>query len=236
MRLSELFEYLKYGELSQLSIAGEEQGVINSVNQSRLISAINLGMVELHKRFPIKMGLAIVQQMSALTTYHLDSRYAYTNPHNTDPSVFYKYIIDSELTPFTDDVLIIEAVSDENERFYTLNEDQDCDTIITTGALTINVPNPGLELALFVNYRAAPEKISNTVTNPEDVYIEIPQQYLDPLLSFVAHRFFVSANASHPEAGLYFSKFEAACKLIDNKGLRHKNGNMNTRLGCNGWL
>lgn len=236
MRLSELFEYLTYGELSQLSISGEEQGMITTANQGAVITAINLGLIELHKRFPIKMGMVIVQQMTGVTEYHLDNRYAYTNPHATDDSVYYKYIIDSVAQPFTNDVLLIEGISDELNYTYTINEESDCSTIITKGATTIDVPNPDAEIALFVNYRAAPVKIDTKVSDADDVVIDIPPQYLEPLLSFVANRFFTSFNASNPEAGMYFSKFEAACALIDKNGLHHKNGNINSKFGCNGWL
>lgn len=236
MRLSELFDYLNYGELSQLSIGGNDQGVLDLSNQAAVITHINLGLVELYKRFPIKLREVTVQQIEYLTTYHLDARYALSNPHNTDNGSFPKYIIDSPFEPFTDDVLLIEAISDEACEWYTLNDESDCRTIITNGAASINTPDPASEAALFIHYRAAPEKISVSVADPSATVVPITDQYIEPLLNYVAYRAFAAFNMNNPETVGYYQKFEASCALLDQKGMRHKDAIANSRLGLNGWL
>jgi len=237
MRLQEIFDHLNYGELSQLSIGGNDQGVLDASNQAAVINHINLGLIELYKRFDIRIKEVTVQTLSYLNEYRLDSRYAVTNPHGTDDTAYPKYIIDTPFYPFTDDVLVIEEVIDESEIIYSVNDETDCDTILVTDYNMINVANPGLEAALFVHYRAAPEKLNPNLTdNYSDVIVPLTDQYLEPLLNYVAYRSFAAFNMNNPEAVSYYAKFEASCQLLRQESLRHKVIRTNGKLSNNGWV
>jgi len=237
MRLSQLFDLLNYGELSQLSITGNDQGIIDQSNQAAIITHLNLALLELYKRFPIKTGEVTVQTLSYLSDYRLDSRYAYTNPYQTDDIAYPKYIMDTPFDPFTDDVLVIEEVADEAGDLYTVNDENDCNSIMIMDYNAINVANPGLEAALFVQYRAAPPKIDpNTTLSYDEIVVPITDQYLEPLLNYIAYRSFAAFNMNNPEAVSYYAKFEASCGLIRQEGLRHKVARSNEKLECNGWV
>ena len=54
MLLSELFDQLTFGELSQIYVAGRDEIGIQAADYEKIIPHINLGLTELHKRFEIK--------------------------------------------------------------------------------------------------------------------------------------------------------------------------------------
>ena len=54
MLLSDLFEQLTYGELSQLEYSGVDDEGFTVNDYKRVIPHINLGLAELHKRFLIR--------------------------------------------------------------------------------------------------------------------------------------------------------------------------------------
>jgi hypothetical protein len=66
--------------------------------------------------------------------------------------------------------------------------------------------------------------------------INIPPQMTEALVSYVAYRVFAAINMNSAEAVNYYAKFEAACALINNLGLWHKDSRTNMRLENSGWL
>ena len=66
MLLSEIFDQLTYGELSQTILGGKAGGVIAQESYPAVISHINLGLTELYKRFPIKVREIEIQQYASI--------------------------------------------------------------------------------------------------------------------------------------------------------------------------
>lgn len=236
MYLSELFNHLSYSELTQLSVGGEPQGVINSANQANIITHLNLGLLELYKRFPIKLNSVSIQQTLGITNYVLDSSYAVTNPKSTDDVAFPKYIIDSAEAPFTDDVLMIDRIVDELNEELPFNDENYSNSIITLDYNVINVPEPELEYLITVSYRATPPKIAIDTFDADTTQIPIGSQYLEALINFIAYRCFASFSQNSPETVNYYQRFEMACNLIRREGLVYKDLPRNVRLDNQGWL
>ena len=235
MYLSELFDQLSYGELAQTHIGGGSEQGVGQQHYSNIITHVNLGLIEIYKRFAIKQGTVVIQQIPAFTTYKLDARYAKSNPYNTDDYLYPKYIIDTEHHPFLDDVLVIEAVSDELGRWYSLNDESCPDTAITVGGNIIQLPFPSVEAAMFIHYRAKPEKVELVEgEDPRDVYVELPPQFNEALLAYVAHRIFMGQSSS-PEAQMYYQKFLQSCDLIERYGIFNQDELYNTRQRCQQW-
>ena len=80
MKLQTIFDQLIHGELSQLFIGGAETSdVIVPDNYPKVISYINMGLLELYKRFPLRLKELVIQQNEGIGTYILDSNYAVAN-------------------------------------------------------------------------------------------------------------------------------------------------------------
>jgi hypothetical protein len=240
MLLSEFKEYLAYGELSQLHVG---ELIDDNTELPRLVSAINLGLTELYKRFPLKLAEVIIQLSNNRTNYVISSRHAESKMlPGDDPKNF--YVKDSEYYPFMDDIAQIEQVFNEDGEEIPLNDENLRYSVFTVGHNVINHPYPENENVITVIYRAhgTKLKISDILVTEDDevtyvdAEIDIPQQFVEPLVNYVAYRTFAAINMNSAEAVNYYAKFEAACALINTLGLWHKTNNTNMRLENTGWV
>lgn len=230
MLLSEFKEYLAYGELSQLNVGDL---LTDTTHFPRMISSINLGLTELYKRFPIKLSEVNIQLNDAITQYVISSQHAETNmPEDADPT--YYYVKDSIFYPFTDDLVSIEAIFNEYGEEIPLNDENMKYSLFTSGYNVITHPYPSSDNAILVQYRASPTKLSMEADDTAN--IDIPPQFTEALVNYVAYRMFAAINMNSAEAVNYYAKFEAACALINNLGLWHKDSRTNMRLENAGWL
>jgi len=230
MLLSEFKEYLAYGELSQLNVGDL---LVNNDHFPRMISGINLGLLELYKRFPINVKELVVQLVENRTNYVLHSSFAESKmPIDGNPANY--YIKDSVYYPFTDDILIIETVFNEYGEELPLNDENMQYSLFTTGHNIIHHPYPENENAIFIQYRASANKLDLTAT--DTTIIDIPPQFVEPLVNFVAYRMFAAINMNSAEAVNYYTKFENSCVLLDKLGMVHKDHKTNMRLENQGWV
>lgn len=230
MLLSEFKEYLAYGELSQLSI-GDLIG--DTTHNPKIISAINLGNSKLYERFPIKLNEITIQLQEEQTQYLIHSSKARSNmPDGSNPSEY--YVVDSTYYPFTDDLVLIEAIFNEAGEEIPLNDENNEYSVFTTGYNTLNHPYPNSDNAILVQYRASPIKLE--LDSADTVDIETPNQFTEALVNYVAYRMFAGINMNSPEAISYYAKYEASCNMITSLGLWHKPSYTNIRLENAGWL
>ena len=201
MLLSEIFEYLSYGELAQVSLGGggtHEIGILPE-DYPKIITNINLGLTELHKRLPLKQNEVIIKLYSHITNYILHSDYSESNLASSKP---YKYIQDqNNLEPFNDDVILIRHVYDEAGDEFPINNLNESTSLFTPQQNVLQVPWPDNENSLSIIYRAGPKKINHIgLSRPELVEVDLPPQFLEPLCSYVAFRIFSSLNLGEGNA------------------------------------
>ena len=231
MFLSEIFDQLTYGELAHLEMGGGANYGVESKFYPSLVANINLGLTAIHTRFPLLAKEVIIQQYDHIQTYILNSKYAKTNGNSTEP---YKYIEDSVYQPFIDDVLKIEQAFDEGGVELKLNDENEFFSVFTTSFNTIQIPYPVAENSLAVVYRANHEKIViDDNFNPNTIEIDIAWHLLEPLLFYVAHRYFVT-NAPQDSVN-FLNKYNQSCGRIDINGMINKRDDTNNRLELAGW-
>jgi len=235
MLLSEIFEYLTFGELSHLSIGGIDAGTIDVGDYPRIIANVNLGMIELHKRFNLKVREVPLQLYDQITMYNLHTDYAESNTESLQPI---KYITDGALVhPFSDDILLITHVYNEIGEELPLNDLDEDYSVFTPTPITLQVPDSSNENALAIVYRAQPVKIPMDTADATSVEIELPDQFTEALLAYVAWRIFAPLNVGErAEANSYYAKFESAVALIKDLGMLNIDNNANQKFGDNGWL
>ncbi|MFX9003598.1 hypothetical protein ABTN42_18910, partial [Acinetobacter baumannii] len=115
MKLSDIFDQLAYGELSQLALVADGEIIPKDVN--RIIAQVNMGLAELHKRFMLKRKTLTLQALDDVIRYPLLSKYAESKGAELP------YILDKD-EPFSDDIIEILSVHDENGRELALNTHQ----------------------------------------------------------------------------------------------------------------
>ena len=223
MKLKEIFEHLAYSELSQLNVGDTSLGLINESNYDKVLSAVNLGLTALHTRFCLKKKETLIELVYGT--------YAYVVP--------------------VDDLLKVEIVYTDKGYELPLNDESQYYNVSTPNLKTIvvskdivdkvsGVPEECVSSYLNVVYRAN-HKIMPYGFNgydAEQVEIDLPYAYMEPLLYFIGSRF-------HNPMGLvndfnagnnYAAKYERACQEIEKSNIRVDQGKQNTRLAMGGWV
>lgn len=236
MKLIDIFDVLAYGELSQLAIGNADGVGIQVEDQPKVITHINMGLTELHKRFDLRRESVIVQQYDHITDYHLKDDFAVSNMESLEP---YKYIQDSPGEPFLNNVLKIERVFAENGAEYVLNNDSEWNSLHTPNPLTIQVPLPQSTNVMDIEYRANHPKIPIRGVDPTNYEVELPEAYLEALIYYVASRMFAPLNdpqAPTQEGQMYMLKFEAAVSKLTELAVTPINESANQQFKRNGWV
>ena len=241
MYLSEIFEQLTYGELSQVGIGGGmDVGQINEANFKSVVANVNLGLMALYKRFPIKQDSLFVDVKEGKTDYELDMKYALSNIDSTEPVKF----INDLVKPFTNDIIKIERVYNFAGIELAMNDTNNLDAIkllnMTTMKLSPTMLNELSGTSIEVVYRAKHKLIvvGDNVFNPETTQIELPYVYLEPLLYFIGSRYHNSIGMSNEfHAGNnYATKYEQACRLIEAHSLSIDQGSDTSQFCSKGWV
>ena len=222
MNLQEVFDQLTYGEFSQISIGGQDAGVINEENYSRVLGHINLGLTALYTRFSLKERRITFPLQQDSDTYQLQ----------------------------VEDILKIEKILTDDDVEMGLNQESDLYSCFTPSLTTVRVAKvvvaQGFDLpdkyktdGLTVVYRANHPRLLalHGYLNPETKVVELPSSHLSALLYFVASRAHNPIGmANEFNAGnAWYSKYEMACQELETRGLQVDRDMPNTRLQRNGW-
>jgi hypothetical protein len=241
MLLSDLFNQLTYGELCQIKLGGADANGITKENQLQMLGHVNSGLTELHTRFHLKEGTLTLNLIPGLDTYVLSKRFAVANRESREPQ---KYIQDSLAVPFLDTVLKIERVFTAEGAELELNAggqrfDPLSQVVRTPTINTLIVPKTIQSTGLTVVYRANHARIikEDNSFDPTEVDIDLPPQYENALLLYIASRVFnpIGLNQEFHDGNNYWAKFEAACTQLTNKGMELAPESSESRHERNGW-
>lgn len=220
MIFQDVMDIVSDGELSQLS-----------VNQDAVVRALNMGLVQLYSRFPLKSKQLTLVMTGWINEYWLNSVHAVSNTSSS----MVKYI-DDGLEPFKDDLIKVVGVSDEGGCVIPINDYGDCGGVFMTGVDRVFVSCPVDGDALFLNYLAKPEKLVN-VTG--DTYIDLPDSYLDVLGAWIGYRLYVGSTDEQKgaKANSYLNLYESLCLQKEQLGLVNKDSSTTGIVFCNGgWV
>jgi hypothetical protein len=238
MLLSDVFKQLAYGEFAGIALGNAHGDGILEIDYPKVIASINLGLSELHKRFPLRHKEVFIQLYSDMVEYQIHSKYAVSNGEDS-PFEVQKYIIDSPTAPFVDDILKIEEVYSSCGEALFLNNDKECRSVYTTSFRTLQVPCEIREKTsvLSVLYRADHQTIPLDTTNPEEIEIELGSAHIEALMYYVASRILNNtvSLAGTSDGQVFMQKFEMSCANIERFSLYNKTDPTNTRLEDAGW-
>lgn len=169
MKLSELFQKLSYGELSNLSLSGEGSGIIIESAQPRIVLLINDALKDIYSRFNINERTLAIQSLDWKSFYVLRKEFAVQ-----DPTVGLKYIIDSPHDKFTDDLVKILSVTNEVGATLPLNDSEQWASVFTPKHDTLQLTHPGYSQMFAVTYQALHPEIRASGEGFLDQEIRIP--------------------------------------------------------------
>ena len=216
MYLSEIFEHLTYGELSTLKIGGlKDSGAIAAADYPQVISFINLGMIDLYKKFLLQEKNVVLELFDHITEYELYYEHAQSNPDPIQDDIT-RYIADTGYEkPFEEDILQIHSAYDSNFEEIPLNDMNERSSIFTIGDDIVQVPYPGQGTFIDLIFHAYPTKIPLDTVTPETYKIRLPQQFIAALTAYVGFRAHISLPAgAASKATEHFSRYSGICNEI----------------------
>jgi len=190
MTVQEVINLAKAGELKQLSIKED-----NNV----LLGFVNMGILELYKRFPLEEAEAILWLTRGKTEYKLDG---------TDEDVH----MDANKK-----VLMITKAFDEQGDSVAIN-DPDYKNILginTPTYNTVEVPYIEEDEYMSIMYRVTPKFLTSVAEE-----VPIPPQLLEALLNYIGYRGHGSVNGElKTENQSHYIRFDNSCKRVVLEGL-----------------
>lgn len=204
MTVGQVIDLAKNGELNNLKVAEKPEVIVGY---------INLGILELYKRFQLKVEEYIVTLEDNVDTYLLP----------------------------TDCMWLIAAYgevdirSTETVNQLPINEEDNPLSINTVGWNKIQVPISVAGAYVSLIYVASPPSYGIDDMNVE---IELPAQMIEALLSYIGYR----ANSAidtgvQTEDSVYYQRFEASCDKLRGYGMYNSDDMyMNKRLSVRGFV
>ena len=217
MTANEVIALARVGELSKLSIAIKDDNTV-------LLGFINLGLVELYKRFPLKNDEAIVTLRDGKTIYKLDGT-------DTDVSMGepFMYLLGA-YEEGTDNDFSASALSlpiNEEDNIYSVNS-------ISYNSIQIPLVTTGAYISLI--YVAKPTKVT-TLTLDEE--LDLPDQMIEALLHYIGYRAHGAMDANiQTESNTHYMRFEASCTKLRELGvgIAPDDVSMNSRISMKGFV
>ena len=215
--LKDIIRQARSGELRSLSKKDKTDEVI--------VDYINLGLLEIYKRFQLETEEAIITMHTAKTLYRIDG---------TDSDVTIKSWNGATFNTITipeDDVLQITEAFDENGRV-PINDDGDLLSVFTPSYDTIQVPitEDGSYISLIYKKNPQLVEVSDLVIDADgsldlndattNTYkVKLPKTLLVPLLHYIGYRAHGAVEGEvNAENSTHLNRFEAACKRAEDLG------------------
>jgi hypothetical protein len=220
MTASEVMVLARSGELRQLSPSIRD-------DDATLVAFINLGLLEIYKRFALKTDEALVTLTNGKTIYSLDGTDADVSM-GTSGDYFYLIAAyeesDNHDDYTTDDKVVPINVEDDIFSINTISYNQVQVPLITEGS------------TISLIYVTKPTKVTLATLDAE---LDISDALIEPLLAYIGHRGYKTmGDKGQSEDDIFFLQFEKACNKVRDLGVAIAPDDiaMNTRLKLRGFV
>ncbi len=237
--LQEIFDTLATGEFANIKLGNSQLGTITEADYPKIVNAINLGLLDLHKRFPLRKGEFKIHQHADVSKYYL--REAYYGVLSEMGADYYIEIPDDEDWP--NDFIKVEHLWEADGTEIPLNDANYKDTGGFTPSFDVLAMTPrSVPIIVYAEYRAKYPKIEMTENfEPSIVELDIPDFIIEALLFYVASRVFrgIASKAMEGEttsATTYHTLYRTACLEINQQNLVTANNDSNQQFTNNGWV
>lgn len=178
-----------------------------------LLGYANDALVALHTRFMLREKEAMILTEFPYTLYYLRSEYALSNEDSEER----KYIVDSDLTPFTDDVIRIRRVymfDDEGEAAeMSLDDPEDQYSLFTPEYDCLQITHEHTNRYVSVVYQAKHPVLSeDDLTAP----IYLPNTLERALRKYIASEYFMSNGdeLSIKKGAMLMAEYDNICSEV----------------------
>lgn len=181
MLVSDFMDQLSITSLCNLMGISDNNGIKDTA-KDKILYFINAGLNDIYGMFPLDFKSVTIYCTEGKTLYELDSSHNMTDEqYEENEPTSNNYLYQDAENPFSDDLLLIEGVSDVNGCFFPLNMDV-CNSVFTPSYNTLQIPFMPLGKVVTVTYRCKHKPIGITDN------IDLPDNLIDCLNSYVAYR------------------------------------------------
>lgn len=236
--LKDLFSLLATGEFSSIGLSRSRTGSITESEYDRVIGHLNLGIVEIFKRFPFLQETFNLHVDPTVTKYFLQNdRRAILNDITTTA------YIEVPVVDATTEIRMVEVsgIFDSTDEELKLNNRYATPSIKQMTPEILHVT--GLEEAdvWSIIYQSYPAKIVLSSTFDLDTEtVDIPEFVVDALLNYVAWKTYKPRGANDSTAGAekgvaYHQQYELAMTKLEMYGLDPQDADEEDTFLSNGW-
>jgi len=187
--IQDVLDLAKYSELS---------GVAIKDNTPAIVLFMNAAMLELHKRFPLKVEEHVIPLIEGTTTYTLPTNFLY-------PLEAYGEV--SEATPYAMPPRI------------PINEEADISSIFFPNHTQVQVPlsNDGAFISLV--YAAKPPRYDE---NDVALELDLPETLIEPLMQYMGYKAHSGISSGvQDENNVHYQRFDRSCKKARELGVAY---------------
>lgn len=219
MEISELFQQLSVGELSNLAISDDGQGYIREEARLKILIHCNEALLRLYTRFLLKESEVTLITFPNITNYFLLKKYGISQK-NTEKGPF--YIMDKYDEPFSEDVIKVLYAVDKFGNTIPLNSELEPFSIFTPQFNIVQVPYPERIDRFSLVYQAShPVLTTSDLAGSDAKKIELPPALHGALRAYIAYCVFSNMNTqeSSQKAQEHLGFFEGICEEVSSKNI-----------------
>lgn len=179
----------KYSELAGVAVKNDIDAIV---------AFMNLGMIELYKRFNIKVEEHVINLSEDSVYYEMPSNFMYAIEAygETDRS------------------------EDNAQNPIGINDEDDPSSIFFTDWNTVQVPFSVSGGYISINYAAKPENITSEQAEDGVSELQLPDVLMECLLSYIGFRGYLGVKSdAQSENNAHWARFERSCKKVIELGL-----------------
>lgn len=194
-------------DVINLAVKGELKKLAVKDDVDSIISFINLGLIELYKRFPLGTEEVVITLGEA-----------------TVPADVYQ-MISSTIYKMPSDLMYIIGAYEEDGSEININKEDDPFSIMTISWNKIQVPVATVGANIGIVYVKTPELLSSDNTAQE---LPLPPQLIEALLHYIGYRGHGSIDGNiQAENNTHYQRFEASINRAKMLGVVTQDGPLN---------
>lgn len=196
MTVQEVIDMAKFGELRNLKLGNLEDRAI--------VSYINLGLIELYKRFPLSVKETMIELIEGG-----NSEYALPSDCMWLVSAYGEVPEDEPYTEYNE---------------LTINDENDPLSVNTVSWNTVQIPL-GIEGSyVSLIYVASPDATQKVIYNEDGTYLtkelQLPAQLIESLLFYIGYRAHGAMDGNiQSESNTHYMRFDKSCQKIKTEGM-----------------
>lgn len=181
MTVGQIIDLAKTGELNGLKVADKPEVIVGYMN---------LGVLELYKRFQLKVEEYMIELLDGVDVYTMPSDYMWMIAAYGEVAVS----------------------STENVNLLPINEEDNPLSVNTIGWNKVQIPVSVSGAYVSIIYVASPSVYS---ISDLDVEVDLPAQMIEALLAYIGYRANSAIDSGvQTEDSVYYQRFEASCEKM----------------------